>query len=83
MNLHIEEYLNTALKFLKRICYIPPKTSKPLSVATEKTANKKDTKQNKTKPKPSCWNVTALRHVLVPDFVGIAPKRIPELIHLK
>lgn len=47
MNLHIEEYLNTALKFLKRICYIPPKTSKPLSVATEKTANKRT--QNKTK----------------------------------
>lgn len=48
MNLHLRTF-KYCLKNLKIICYIPPKTSKPLSVATETTVNKKTRKKQQNK----------------------------------
>lgn len=51
--------------FLFKICYIPPKTSKPLFLFQQKRSKIKRKKKTTTK-KPTCWNVTALGCVLVP-----------------
>lgn len=51
--------------FLFKICYIPPKTSKPLFLFQQKRSKIKRKKKNHTK-KATCWNVTALGCVLVP-----------------